>query len=106
VDEIPLYEGAAAFLRKLKLLEETSLFKSTNVTVSHFIVTAGLKELVELVLPKDLITWTFGCCYKIVVAEENKGEPESVPVFCMDETMKLDPYLKYAKARFAKRSTR
>jgi len=100
VPEVPLYEGVAAFLRKLKLLEETPLFKSTNVSISYFIVTAGLKELVELVLPKDLITWTFGCCYKIVVSGESKDEPESVPVFCMDETMKTRSIFEICKGSF------
>jgi 2-hydroxy-3-keto-5-methylthiopentenyl-1-phosphate phosphatase len=97
---IPLYDGVASFLRKLKLLEETSLFKETDVTISYFIVTAGLKELVELVPPNGLITWTFGCCYKIVVTEENRGEPESVPVFCMDETMKTRSIFEICKGSF------
>jgi hypothetical protein len=100
VSEVPLFDGAAAFLRKLKLLEETALFKSTKVEIHHFIVTAGLKELVEFVPPDGLITWTFGCCYKIVVQEGNKDEPESVPVFCMDETMKTRSIFEICKGSF------
>ncbi len=103
VPEVPLYEGGAAFLRKLKLLEETALFKSTKVSIHHFIVTAGLKELVELVLPEGLITWTFGCCYKIVVSDEKGAEPESVPVFCMDETMKTRSIFEICKGSFRER---
>jgi hypothetical protein len=95
-----LYDGVAAFLRKLKLLEETSLFKTTDVAIHFFIITAGLKELVELVLPAGLITWTFGCRYKIVVAPGAEDEPESVPVFCMDETMKTRSLFEISKGSF------
>jgi hypothetical protein len=94
------YDGAAAFLRKLKLLEETSLFKTTKVEIHFFIITAGLKELVELVLPQGLITWTFGCRYKIVVSPEAEDEPESVPVFCMDETVKTRSLFEISKGSF------
>jgi hypothetical protein len=62
--KITLFDGVAVFLRKLKLLEETALFKDVQLTISFFIITAGLKELVELTLPAGLITWTFGCAIK------------------------------------------
>jgi haloacid dehalogenase-like hydrolase len=97
---IVLYDGVAAFLRKLKLLEEAELFKQTNVMIHFFIITAGLKELVELVLPEGLVTWTFGCRYKIVVTPGAESEPESVPVFCMDETMKTRSLFEISKGSF------
>jgi phosphoglycolate phosphatase-like HAD superfamily hydrolase len=97
---IVLYDGVAAFLRKLKLLEETPLFKQTGATIHFFIITAGLKDLVELVLPAGLITWTFGCRYEIVVAPDAEDEPESVPVFCMDETMKTRSLFEISKGSF------
>jgi len=97
---ISVYDGVAAFLRKLKLLEETSLFKTTGVAIHFFIITAGLKDLVELVLPDGLITWTFGCRYKIVVAPGARDEPESVPVFCMDETVKTRSLFEISKGSF------
>jgi phosphoglycolate phosphatase-like HAD superfamily hydrolase len=97
---IVLFDGVPAFLRKLKLLEETALFKNAKLTINFFIVTAGLKELIELVLPKGLITWTFGCRYKIVVSPGNEAEPESVPVFCMDETMKTRSLFEISKGSF------
>lgn len=62
---VEVYPGVASFLRKLKLLEEMPPLKQTSMKVHHFIVSAGLKELVELVLPKDIITWTFGCRYQV-----------------------------------------
>jgi 2-hydroxy-3-keto-5-methylthiopentenyl-1-phosphate phosphatase len=100
---ISLYDGVAAFLRKLKLLEETALFKDSDVKINFFIVTAGLKELVELSFPNDLIKWTFGCCYKIIVSEDNKSAPESVPVFCMDETMKTRSLFEISKGSFSEK---
>ncbi len=97
---VHLYDGVAAFLRRLKLLEESALFKATKLKISFFIITAGLKELVELVLPEGLVTWTFGCRYKIVVAPGSEDEPESVPVFCMDETMKTRSLFEISKGSF------
>jgi hypothetical protein len=98
--EIELYNGVAAFLRKLKLLESTSLFRKAEVAINFFIVTAGLKELVELALPSGLVTWTFGCCYKVIAAKGRESEPESVPVFCMDETMKTRSLFEISKGSF------
>jgi haloacid dehalogenase-like hydrolase len=97
---IALYEHVPAFLRKLKLLEETSSFKSVGLKVHYFIITAGLKDLVQLLLPDDLITWTFGCRYEIIAFEKNESEPESVPVFCMDETMKTRSLFEISKGSF------
>lgn len=96
---IVLYDKVPAFLRKLKLLEETKDFKSVELQVHFFIVTAGLKELVELILPDGLISWTFGCRYK-VIADIDDAKPESVPVFCMDETMKTRSLFEISKGSF------
>lgn len=96
---IRLYEKVPSFLRKLKLLEVTSPFKQVDLKIHYFIITAGLKELVELILPEGLITWTFGCCYK-VVTEGQGSPPESVPVFCMDETMKTRSLFEISKGSF------
>jgi 2-hydroxy-3-keto-5-methylthiopentenyl-1-phosphate phosphatase len=97
---IVLYEGVIAFLRKLKLLEETALFRDTELSICFFVITAGLKELIELAFPNGLVTWTFGCRYKIVVAPGKEDEPESVPVFCMDETMKTRSLFEISKGSF------
>ena len=96
---IKLYDKVASFLRKIKLLEDTKPFKDVNLQIHFFIVTAGLKELVELILPEAVITWTFGCCYKVVTQGENSN-PESVPVFCMDETMKTRSLFEISKGSF------
>lgn len=97
---IPLYDRAPSLLRKLKLLEETAAFKAVDLKVHHFIVTAGLKDLVEQLFPEDLVRWTFGCRYEIIASEGNEGEPESVPVFCMEETMKTRSLFEISKGSF------
>lgn len=98
--QIKLYDEVATFLRKLRLLTERKAFKDVDLKIHFFVITAGLKELVELAFPSDLITWTFGCCYKIIAAEGNEAEPESVPVFCMDETMKTRSLFEISKGSF------
>jgi hypothetical protein len=100
---VSLYPNVAAFLRKLKLLEETKLFTSAQVKIHYFIITAGLKDLVELMLPADLITWTFGCRYQIAAFEGDRSRPESIPVFCMDETMKTRSLFEISKGSFQDR---
>jgi len=53
---ISLYSNVPSFMRKLRLLQEQSLFKEVNLNVHFFIITAGLKHLVEVLLPAGLIT--------------------------------------------------
>jgi 2-hydroxy-3-keto-5-methylthiopentenyl-1-phosphate phosphatase len=101
---IELYPNVASFLRKLKLLEETKLFKAAKIEIHFFIVTAGLQELVELLLPVDLVRWTFGCRYQINAYEGDRARPESIPVFCMDETMKTRSLFEISKGSFADRN--
>jgi hypothetical protein len=100
---ITLYDRVPAFLRKLKLLEETSLFASVELKIHYFIITAGLKDLVELLLPSDLIKWTFGCRYVIGTTGGADDQPESIPVFCMDETMKTRSIFEISKGSFEDR---
>ncbi|HEX4106171.1 MAG TPA: HAD family hydrolase [Rhizomicrobium sp.] len=98
--KIELYPNVPAFLRKLKLLEEQELFKSADLKIHYFIVSAGLKDLVEQILPDDLITWTFGSRYRVNAFEGNPAQPESIPVFCMDETMKTRSLFEISKGSF------
>lgn len=98
VDQIDLFPNVIKFLRKLKKLEELPDFKKLNLEIHHFIVSAGLKELVEQVFPEKLITHTFGCRYAVFLNE--KGEPENVPAFCMDETMKTRALFEISKGSF------
>jgi 2-hydroxy-3-keto-5-methylthiopentenyl-1-phosphate phosphatase len=98
--QIKLYPDVCTFLRRLKLLEERRDLKAANVEIHHFIVTAGLKHLVELLFPDDLVKYTFGCCYKIVAHRGNRIRPESIPTFCMDETEKTRSLFEISKGSF------
>lgn len=100
---IALYDEVPRLLRRVKLLEETERFQSVRLKVHHFIVTAGLKDLVGLLLPDGLITWTFGCRYQVIVSQTPDEVPESVPVFCMDETMKTRSLFEISKGSFEDR---
>lgn len=96
---VTLFPKALALLSRLKALSHHEAFRSLGLEVHHFVVSAGLKELVELAFPPGLVTGTFGCRYEIVV---HKGEtvPRSVPVFCMDETMKTRSLFEISKGSF------
>ncbi|MET0155103.1 MAG: HAD family hydrolase [Rickettsiales bacterium] len=98
--KIRLYPNAIGFLQRIKALEEREDFKRVGVNICHFIISAGLKELIEQVFPPGLITWTFGCRYVIVADEGHEDEPESVPVFCMDETTKTRSLYEISKGVF------
>ena len=100
VPEIDLYPDVVPFLNKIKNLENDQRFKNQNIKIHHFIVSAGLKELVELVFPNNLITWTFGCRYTVIAFEGHSDEPESIPVFCMDETVKTRSLFEISKGSF------
>lgn len=100
VPEIHLYPDVLRFLKSIKKLEKENRFQNCGLNISHFIVTAGLKELVEQVFPSGIISHTFGCRYTIVVDENHQDEPESVPVFCMDETVKTRSLFEISKGAF------
>lgn len=97
---IKLYKNVTEFLQKLKKLSTQKRFVDTNLEIHHFVVSAGLKELVEQVFPADLVTWTFGCRYTVLVDPNHQDQPESIPVFCMDETMKTRSIFEIVKGSF------
>lgn len=99
--QVKLHDNVIPFLKKINKLSKKKRFIKANLEIHHFIVSAGLKNLVEQVFPKNLITWTFGCRYTIVYSDTvHKNEPESVPVFCMDETMKTRSIFEIVKGSF------
>lgn len=107
VPAISLYPGVEKFLKKIKKLENCKRFKNVNLNISHFVVSAGLKELVEQCFSPDLIQWTFGCRYATSVkidetdeTKEIKKKFNNIPVFCMDETMKTRSIFEIAKGAF------
>lgn len=100
VPQIKLFPNVIEFLKKIKDIEKSKQFKDLDLNIHHFIVSAGLKELVDQVFPEKLITHTFGCRYQVIAEKGFEGEPESVPVFCMDETMKTRALFEISKGSF------
>jgi hypothetical protein len=89
-----------SLFRKIKLLEDTAAFKKVELNIHHFMITAGLKDLVQTILPDGLVKWTFGSRYEIAASQNKKDPPESIPVFCMDETMKTRSLFEISKGVF------
>lgn len=99
--QIKPYANAAHFLADIKSLSETARFKSLGLEVHHFIVSAGLKNLVELTFADGIITHTFGCRYEVIWKEVGDVKtPSNIPVFCMDETMKTRSLFEISKGSF------
>lgn len=97
---IELYPQVPDFLNALKALENEEIFKSVGLCIHHFIVSAGLKDLVGQIIPGDIITWTFGCRFRVNAFDQDPTQPESIPVFCMDETMKTRSLFEISKGSF------
>ncbi|MGA9795983.1 MAG: HAD family hydrolase [Rhizomicrobium sp.] len=97
---VTLRPDVLKFLRKIKLLEAKKPFKLVDLHIEHFVVSAGLVDLVDVVMPPDVVKKSFGCRYEIIAYKGNEHEPESVPVFCMDETMKTRSLFEIAKGSF------
>lgn len=101
VNSLALFPGCIDFLTTIKSLEDDPKFKTLDLKIHHFVVSAGLKELVEHFFPKNLVSWVFGCRYTIVASEDELDKPHSVPVFCMDETMKTRSIFEISKGSFS-----
>ena len=69
-DKIKFYPNVLEFLKEIKFLSSKELFKKNNIEIHHFIITAGLKDLVSSVFKihesKNLISEIFGCRYKTI----------------------------------------
>lgn len=94
-----LYPNVIPFLGALNSLSTNDLYKDVSLTVNSFIVSAGLKELITQKFPDDLIKYTYGCLYKTIVETEG-AVPESIPVYCIDETMKTRCLFEISKGSF------
>jgi 2-hydroxy-3-keto-5-methylthiopentenyl-1-phosphate phosphatase len=98
---VKLFPNAIKFLKTIKAIEKNEEFKSQKIKIYHFIVSAGLKDLVEQVFPKSLIKRTFGCRYEAVrEIREDTERIQNIPVFCMDETMKTRSLFEISKGSF------
>jgi len=98
--KIELFPKVNDFLKQIKKLQSQNNFRRSKIKIHHFIVSAGLKDLIELVFPDGLITFTYGCRYTIVAHPDHTDEPESIPVFCMDETAKTRAVFEISKGSF------
>ena len=95
---IKLYPNVINFLKSIRGFENLARFKKLNLKVHHFIVSAGLQDLIRLVFPNDVMSWTFGCRFNPVVHQSQIIE--NVPVFCMDESMKTRSIFEICKGTF------
>lgn len=100
VPEVHLYPNVLEFLAEIKNIQNEPSFKRLNLEIHHFIVSAGLSDLIEQVFPGNLITRVFGCRYTVIAPKGHEDEPESVPVVCMDETMKTRSLFEISKGSF------
>ena len=98
--KIPLFPNVPESFRALKGLEDTAAFKHSETKVHHFIVSAGLHDLVRLVFDETLVTKVWGCRYEVVTSEDEPDYPECVPVYCMDETAKTRALFEISKGSF------
>ena len=99
--KIELYPGVKEFLKGIKKLSDREEFKRTKTRIFHFVVSAGLSELIRLVFTEELVKHVWGCRYQAIM-EDGSDAPESVPVFCMDETMKTRALFEISKGSFEK----
>ena len=100
INLIESYPGVDTFLQEIKNLTKQDRFKKSKVQVHQFVITAGLKEYVEELLPKKIFTYIWGSRYNCVYPPNRKDDVESIPVFCMDETMKTRALYEISKGVF------
>ena len=102
VKKIELFDNVIPFLQEIKKLENEERFKDCNIKIHHFIVSAGLRDLIKLIFPEGLIRYIFGCRYQSISYEENVKKIENIPVFCIDETVKTRALFEISKGVFCK----
>ena len=98
--KIDLYPKVLDFLQNIKNLSQESLYKENNIEIHHFIITAGLKDLVSAVFKyrnaSRLIKAIFGCKYN---AAPDKVK-QNIPVYFMDKTTKVRALFEICKGCF------
>lgn len=99
IPKISLFPNVENFLLSIKSLEKDKEFRDLGVEVNHFVVSAGLKDLVQEVFSDGLIKYVFGCRYRQIIAQEG-SIPENVPVYCIDETAKTRSLFEISKGSF------
>ena len=101
--KIKFYPNVSNFLKKIKNLSNKELFKNNNIKIHHFIITAGLQDLVSAVFKyhqsSNLIKKIFGCRYKTIKDEEGLVK-KNIPIYCMDKTTKTRALFEISKGCF------
>lgn len=97
--KIQFYPNVLTFLKQTKNFQ----YEKNNVEIHHFIITAGLKDLVKAVFnyqdsPK-LITEFFGCKYKAIKIKKT-NTIKNIPIYCMDKTAKTRALFEISKGCF------
>lgn len=102
--KINFYPNVLKFLKKIKLLSSEELFKKNNIKIHHFIITAGLQDLVSSVFKlhssESLISNIFGCRYKTIKDTKAQQVEKNIPIYCMDKTAKTRALFEICKGCF------
>ena len=101
--KIEFYSDVPKFLEETKNLSNKTPFKENNIKIHHFIITAGLQDLVSSVFKHhksyDFIKEIFGCRYKTIKNTEGLVE-KNIPIYCMDKTTKTRALFEICKGCF------
>ena len=99
--KITFYPEVLPFLQRIKKLSDDPLYQKNNIEIHHFIITAGLAELVSAVLgyhnASGLIKAIFGCKYKVITQDQGI---KNIPIYCMDKTTKTRALFEISKGCF------
>ena len=100
--KIELYPKVLDFFQIIKNFSGKDLYRRNNIQIHHFVITAGLEELVAAVFElhgaSDLVTKIFGCKY--YVFKEGKKIIKNIPIYCMDKTTKTRALFEIYKGCF------
>ena len=99
--KIAFYPEVLPFLQRIKKLSSAPLYQKNNIKIHHFIITAGLADLISAVLEYhnagELIKTIFGCKYNVIT--QDRGI-KNIPIYCMDKTAKTRALFEISKGCF------
>lgn len=102
--QIKLYKGVLFFLKTTKDFSNKEIYKNNNIKVNHFIITAGLQDLVSSVFEyhkeAKLIEEIFGCKYRVRSTQDKEKPYVNIPIYCMDKTTKTRSLFEIHKGCF------
>lgn len=102
--KIKLYPNVLNFLREIKALSSKTLYEKNDIEIHHFVITAGLQDLVSSVFKFHqshlLIKEIFGCRYKAIKDPHTQQIKKNIPIYCMDKTAKTRALFEICKGCF------